>query len=307
MTPESRDHADIGGGTLGSPRVVTPDLLRSWPLPEPTGSKYARGQVLIVGGSCTTPGGVMLAGTAALRMGAGRLSIATAEGVAVQLAVALPVCGSLPLPQDERGSINGERVEELLGDEIARADAVLVGPGLAGGEGTTRLLTAITRMLPEGLPLVLDAAAATTLPDLDSASITAQAGRLVLTPNTPELARLLDVDEVTEDDLARATLQASERLDAVVACGPWVAVDGGLWQVSTGDTGLGTSGSGDVVAGSLAGLIGRGASPLQATVWAKHVHAAAGDVLAARWGRVGYLASEITPELPLVLRSLDGD
>ena len=74
-----------------------------------------------------------------------------------------------------------------------------------------------------------------------------------------------------------------------------------------GDTGLGTSGSGDVVAGAVAGLLARGAEPVQATVWAKHVHAAAGDVLAARWGRVGYLATEMLPELPLVLRSLGGD
>ena len=55
---------------------------------------------------------------------------------------------------------------------------------------------------------------------------------------------------------------------------------------------------------SLVGLLGRGASPVQATVWATHVHAAAGDVLAARWGRIGYLADEVTAELPHVLRSL---
>ena len=70
---------------------------------------------------------------------------------------------------------------------------------------------------------------------------------------------------------------------------------------------LGTSGSGDVLAGALVGLVGRGASPIQATLWAAHVHAAAGDVLAARWGRDGYLADEIALELPCVLRSLGGD
>jgi NAD(P)H-hydrate repair Nnr-like enzyme with NAD(P)H-hydrate dehydratase domain len=240
-------------------------------------------------------------------MGAGRLTVATAEGVAVQLAVALPVCGTLPLPQDEKGFITGERVVALLQDEIARADAVLVGPGLLGDDGTVRLLTAIAGTLPEDLPVVLDAAAVTALPALDNASTGALAGRLVLTPNAQELSPLTDVDEVSEDDVPGATLRISERLDAVVACGPWVAADGGLWKVSTGDTGLGTSGSGDVLAGALVGLAGRGASPLQATVWAKHVHAGAGDVLAARWGRVGYLADEITPELPLVLRSLGGD
>jgi len=305
--PVSPDDADLRGGSLESPRLVTPDLLRAWALPEPTGTKYARGQVLIVGGSCTTPGALLLAGTAALRMGAGRLTVATAEGVAVQLAVALPVCGALPLPQDGEGSITGEQVGDLLQDEIQRADAVLVGPGLRGGDGAVRLLTAIARMLPEDRPVVLDAAAVTALADLDRASAKALGGRLVLTPNTHELAGLLAVAEITDDDLAQATVRISEKLDAVVACGPWVAGDAGLWKVSTGDTGLGTSGSGDVLAGAMAGLVGRGASPLQATVWAKHVHAAAGDVLAARWGRVGYLADEITLELPRVLRSLGGD
>ena len=187
-----------------------------------------------------------------------------------------------------------------------RADAVLVGPGLLGRDATRRLLGAVISMLPDEVPVVLDAAAVTALPDLDDASTAALRGRAVLTPNAHELASLLDRDEVSEDDLAEATLGIAGRLDLVVACGPWVAADG-LWKVSTGDTGLGTSGSGDVLSGALVGLIGRGATPLQATLWAKHVHAAAGDVLAARWGRVGYLADEITPELPLVMRSLGGD
>jgi hydroxyethylthiazole kinase-like uncharacterized protein yjeF len=304
--PERPDDAEHVGGSPESPSLVTPDLLRSWPLPEPGGTKYARGQVLVVGGSCTTPGAVMLAGTAALRMGAGRLSVATAEGVAMPVAVALPVSGTLPLPQDEQGVITGERVVAVLEHEIARANAVLVGPGLLGRDATRRLLSAVVNALPGDLPVVLDAAAVTALPGLDRESTAALRGRTVLTPNTHELASLLDQDEMSEDDVAEATLAISGRLGAVVACGPWVAA-GGLWKVSTGDTGLGTSGSGDVLSGALVGLIGRGASPLQATLWAKHVHAAAGDVLAARWGRVGYLADEITRELPLVLRSLGGD
>src|SRR5689334_18595127 len=176
------------GGTLTAPRAVTPDLLRGWPLPEPDGTKYARGQVLVVGGTCTTPGSVMLASLAALRMGAGRLTVATAEGVAVQLAVALPECGTLPLPQDEDGCVTGEGTGALLEDEITRADAVLVGPGLRTGDGTARLVAEIARLVPEDLPVVLDAAAVTMLSDLDDASVEALAGRLVLTPNAHELA-----------------------------------------------------------------------------------------------------------------------
>lgn len=305
--PESVAREDPVGGGLDSPTVVTPDLLRSWPLPKPAGTKYARGLVLVVGGSTATPGAAILAGTAALRMGAGRLSVATAEGVAVPLAVALPESGTLALPQDEHGCLNGERAGELLGDELARVDAVLIGPGLTHGEGTTQLLAEIAGALPDNLPVVLDAAAVTTVPDLPSVARSGLRGRVVLTPNAQELSRLLDVEEVQDEELAAATLRVSTNHDAVVACGPWVAADGGLWRISTGDTGLGTSGSGDVVSGAVVGLIARGAGMLQATVWAKHVHAAAGDALAARWGRVGFLAREIPPELTLVLRSLDGD
>lgn len=304
MAPEE---TGVPGGEAPAPQVVTPDLLRSWPLPEPTGTKYARGQVLVVGGSTTTPGAVMLAGTAALRMGAGRLTVATAEGVAMQVAVALPVCGTLPLPQDDQGAITGVRAGELLAEEIVRADAVLVGPGLRGGDGAVRLLDAVVRCLPEGLPIVLDAAALAALPDLDDETRRGLGGRVVLTPNAQELASLLGMADVAEDDVCSATLRVSSDLDAVVGCGPWVASKGRLWKVSTGDTGLGTSGSGDVVAGAVVGLLARGADTLQATIWSKHVHAAAGDVLAARWGRVGFLATEVLPELPLVLRSLGGD
>ena len=303
----AQDDQEARGGTTEAPRPVTPDLLRAWPLPETSGTKYARGQVLVVGGSCTTPGAVMLAGVAALRMGAGRLTVATAEGVATEVAVALPECGTLPLPQDEDGAITGQRAESLLGDELARADAVVLGPGLRGGEGAVHLVDAIASGTPDDVPVVLDAAALAALPDAAGSSLERLGGRLVLTPNAGELARLLRVDEVPEEELAAASSEAADRFKAVVGCGPFIAAGGGVWSVSTGDTGLGTSGSGDVVAGVVAGLLARGAEPVQATAWAKHVHAAAGDVLAARWGRVGYLASEMLPELPLVLRSLGGD
>jgi hydroxyethylthiazole kinase-like uncharacterized protein yjeF len=301
-------HDDVArGGTPDSPRPVTPDVLRAWPLPEASGTKYARGQVLVVGGSCTTPGAVILAGVAALRMGAGRLTLATAEGVATHVAVALPECGTCPLPQDAEGAITGEGVEALLENEVGRADALLLGPGLRSGDGAVRLVDAIASSSPGDVPIILDAAALTALPDAADSSVERLRGRLVLTPNAGELAALLGVDEVPEEDLATASLDVADRFDAVVGCGPFIAASGGIWSVSTGDTGLGTSGSGDVVAGAVAGLLARGAEPAQATAWSKHVHAAAGDVLSARWGRVGYLATEMLPELPLVLRSLGGD
>lgn len=249
----------------------------------------------------------MLAGTAALRMGAGRLSIGVAAGIAPHIAVAMPECGATALPEDEDGAVTGDRAAELLRKEIERADAVLVGPGLSGGDGARRLLSEVVSVLPADVPVVLDASGLTVLPELDQAQQDQLRGRVVLTPNTGELRRLVGWDEIPGERVVEATVAASQRYGAVVGCDTWVAWDGGLWQVTTGDTGLGTSGSGDVVAGAAVGLLSRGAGLAQALVWGKYVHAAAGDALAMRFGRIGFLASELPPQLPLVLRSLRGD
>ncbi|GAA1394338.1 NAD(P)H-hydrate dehydratase [Luteococcus peritonei] len=295
------------GGTLAHPMLITPAMLRSWPLPEPTGSKYRRGQVLVVGGARFTPGAAMLAGLAGLRVGAGRLSLGVAESVAGRVAVAIPESGAFGLAEDDEGSVSGEAVAQVLGKEIGRTDALLVGPGLDEPEGTIRLLTEILAELPSEVPVVLDAFGATVLPDLDPALLKQLSGRLVLTPNAGELARLLELDELDEEDVAQASLDCAKRYGAAVGCNSWVVHEGRVWQVTTGDTGLGTSGSGDVVAGAVAGLLSRGASLPQALGWGKYVHAAAGDALVARFGRVGYLAGELLPELPRVLSSLGGD
>jgi len=297
----------VRGGTPDSPRPVTPHLLEDWSLPEPEGSKYSRGQALVVGGARATPGGVILAGRAALRTGAGRLSVALAESVARHVAVALPECGARGLAEDERGSVTGEGAGEVLASELERADALLVGPGLDDADGAARLLDELVPGLAGTTPVVLDAYGLTSLPRAAPATADALRGRLVLTPNAHELARLLHRDDLPEDEVADAALEAAERFAAVVGCSTVVVADGEVWEMTTGDTGLGTSGSGDVVAGAAVGLLSRGASPVQALVWAKYVHAAAGDDLVMRFGRVGYLAGELVDQLPRVLRSLRGN
>jgi len=299
--PSSPDHDRAG---IPPAHEVTPSLLRSWPLPAAADSKYGRGQVLIVGGAARTPGAVQLAGLAALRVGAGHLTMAVAAAAAVPLAVATPEAGVVGLPQNERGSVLGSDLSAIA-DDLGSAQVVTVGVGLDDPEETALLLGNLVPQLDDEAWLVLDAYALGVLPGLEPEVLAPVRGRLVLTPNSQEAGRLLGRD-LGEDEQAEADVrEIAAHYDAVVTCSGVVAnAAGELWRVGAGNGGLATSGSGDVMVGAVAGLLGRAADADQATCWGTHVHAAAGDRLAARVGTVGFLARELLPELPVVLSEL---
>jgi len=283
--------------------VVTPGLLRGWPLPglDDGGDKHARGTVLVVGGAVSTPGAVLLAGLGALRAGAGRLSVATVRSTSVALAVALPEALVEGLPEDAGGSLDPDCAEQVVAS-CAGSAAVVLGPGLLG-DGVAGLLEGVLPDLARDAEaaLLLDAVALVALagrPQL----LEGLAGRVVLTPNGGEMAALLDGDERDGEDAARAV---AERYGAVVAVrGSVAAPDGRVWRDEAGGIGLGTSGSGDVLAGVVGGLLARGCPPEQAAVWGQYLHAAAGDRLSERVGRVGFLARELLDEVPAVLTGL---
>lgn len=287
------------------PTIVTPSLLRDWSLPSPGGSKYGRGQVLVVGGARQTPGAALLAGLSALRVGAGRLTIAVAESVAVALAVAVPEAGVVGLPENADGSVLGSSSGDRLAASVERADAVLIGSGLDDPDETAALLRTILPLLGSDTAVLLDAFALGVLIDVDEV-VEVCGGRLVLTPNEAEAARLLTGTTDPIDDMPGAVLEIARKYRAVVSCHGWIGdPTGALWQVATGHSGLGTSGSGDVLAGGLIGLLARGADPAQAACWATHIHAAAGDRLSAKVGSLGFLARELVDQLPVVITELD--
>jgi ADP-dependent NAD(P)H-hydrate dehydratase len=276
--------------------VVTPQLLRQWALPEVDdgGDKNARGTVLVAGGSASTPGALLLTGLAALRTGAGKLQMVTVEATSVALAVSVPEAGVTGVGEDPLG--------EAAADEVVarseRATAVVLGPGLMDKDGALALLRAVLPRL-EDTPVVLDGLALTALagqPDLLSGVAA------VLTPNSGELAALLDGQEL---EGLEAAAEVARRYGAVVSSPGWVAApDDRCWRVEAGGIGLGTSGSGDVLAGLVGGVLARGASPEQAAAWGQYLHSAAGDQLTARIGRVGFLARELLDEVPTVLGTL---
>jgi hydroxyethylthiazole kinase-like uncharacterized protein yjeF len=271
--------------------VLDEALLKRLPLPAPQGGdKDERGRVLAIAGSSEVPGAAILTGVAALRAGAGKLQVACEGGLVTALGVAIPEARVFAIRQ--------ARVIEALG----RCDAAVIGPGLIDETAASDLARTIAAA-PGAQPLVIDAAALCELGTV--------ARPLVLTPHAGEMAKLAgaEKDEVEADPAAFA-LKTARKLGAVVALKGAVthlaAQDGRILRHDGGSIGLATSGSGDVLAGIVAGLLARGAEPLAAAAWAVVVHARAGAALSARIGAVGLLARELLDEIPGTLRRLGG-
>jgi hydroxyethylthiazole kinase-like uncharacterized protein yjeF len=289
----------VSTSDLRNATTVDADFLRGWPLPEPGGSKRDRGDVLVVGGAARSPGAAQLAGLAALRVGAGRLTLAVGSSVAPGVAVAVPECGVIPLEETADGSIRGRSLPRAAAD-LKRAGGVLVGPGLDDVRETKRMLRRLPALVARDTTVVLDAFALGAIAGRPGLG---KVRRRILTPNTDEAALLLGR---SIRDLDHDTVAIARRYSAVVSCfGRVAAPNGRLLLVRGGGPGLGTSGSGDALAGAIAGLAARGCEPLQATAWGTFLHAAAGDSLAREVAQLGFLASEIVRQLPHELAAVE--
>jgi hydroxyethylthiazole kinase-like uncharacterized protein yjeF len=287
------------------PLLISPQLLRTWPLPQPdeASDKEARGRVLVVGGGREMPGAVVLAATAAARAGAGKLQIATGRSVALHVAAVVPEARVFALPETRTGALAATGVAQI-GEHLNEASAVLVGPGMIDEAAIARFLKSLLARL-DGPALVLDANALTLLARAAS-SLKRMRGRVVLTPHAEEMAELLQTDEAAvERDRVGALCAAVARFNAVVALKGRetlvAAPDSCVYVNRAGNVGLATSGSGDTLAGLIAGLCARGAAPLQATVWGVYLHARAGERLARKLGPLGYLARELPAEVPALM------
>ena len=296
------------GKKTRQPAAVTLQLLRRRPLPvhETDAGKDERGTIVVIGGERSTPGAVALSATAALRAGAAKLQIATASSVASVLAVAVPEALVVSLAETRQGAIH-KRAAAALAARISRADAVVLGPGMVDHGATNSFLTALFDRLDRGPVLVLDAGAVSTL-DGNAALLARHEGNLILTPHAGEMAALLgeDMESVLEKPLELALSAATTYRAVTLLKGSETLVarpDGRAWRYTGGDVGLATSGSGDVLAGIIAGLAARGADATTAALWGVYLHGEAGNALAARQGRIGFLAREISAELPRIMET----
>ncbi|WP_404336732.1 NAD(P)H-hydrate dehydratase [Sphingomonas sp. MMS12-HWE2-04] len=272
------------------------------PLPEPDADtdKNSRGRVLAAGGSLTVPGALRLTGEAALRAGAGKVQLATVTLATLPLGIAMPEAAVYALPANAAGELADAAGETLCG-YLERCDALVLGPGMGAEAGAEAILRPVLAAAGAHQSIVLDAAAIPAVAAMPDA--VRRQGRIILTPHAGEMARLMDCDEQeakrNPEALARS---AADRFGAVVllkGAETWIAApDGSMLHYPGGGHGLATGGSGDILAGIIAGLLSRGAAPLTASAWGVWLHGEAGRACANRIGPMGFLARELLPEIP---------
>ena len=267
--------------------------LSQHPLPPVTdGDKESKGSILVIAGSRQVPGAALLTATAAMRAGAGKLTIATAESIALALGLAMPEAMVVGLPEDDMAS---GRLPEL----IDKVDGIVAGPGMVDAKACAAVAA---KLIACDCPVALDAG---LLRELDPPAHD-RSSPAILLPHSGELASLLDCEEeVIKRDPVGCGRQAARRYKSLVLVkGPTshvVTPDGEVWTYDGGSPGLGVSGSGDVLAGIVGGLLARGAEPLSALLWSVWLHGEAGAALTAKVGPLGFLARQIADEVPALL------
>jgi ADP-dependent NAD(P)H-hydrate dehydratase len=229
------------------------------------------------------------------------------ESMSAALAVEIPEARVVAMRETACGSIDQDAADRLVALST-EYDAVLLGPGTVDPESVGRLVCAVLGSASSPTTIVLDAAALGAVGSHPDAVAGCDADVLLI-PNTKEMATLLARDETwVHDEPVKSLDEALTTYETPVAlrgADTWVtAPDHELYVEYDGTPALATSGSGDVFAGALAGLLARGAPPIVALLWAVHIHATTGTALARKLG-VGVLASDLVDALPVTLASFE--
>lgn len=277
---------------LSFDRVTAPPVL---PVRKDDAHKGDQGRVLVVAGSRGMSGAACLAATAALRGGAGLVTAAIPEGIQNIVAGFEPSYLTIGLPEDEQGRTKPTSLKRLA-EVLAVQDAVAIGPGLGQSAGLQELVQELYDSVP--VPMVVDADALNLLarrPYL--VKRVSDAAPRVLTPHPGEFARLTGLATVAiQQDREQHAVEFARQNNVVVVLKGYgtIVTDGQrLWVNDTGNSGLATGGTGDVLTGIVAALLAQHLPPFEAAQLAVHVHGVAGDLAAEELSKPGMIASDL--------------
>ena len=278
------------------------------PLPQrpPDANKGDFGKVLVVGGSRGMSGAPCMAAKAAYRSGAGLVRMAVPLAIWDIVATKIDECLTVGLPQTRYGSLSNRALSQLihLNDW---ADAVVLGPGLTQDEETGETLREYVPKMDAAL--VLDADGLNAFGgQIEKLKAGDSRNRRVLTPHPGEMARLLGVSiPEVQSDRPGAAAQCARRSGCVAVlkgAGTLVCDGSRLYKNTTGNPGMATGGTGDVLSGVIGALFGQGLSAFDAACLGVYLHGLAGDLAAERLGVWSLMAGDMIDELPNAFKSL---
>ncbi len=263
------------------------------------GHKGDFGKVCIVAGSVGMSGAGALAGRSALRAGAGLVRVATPKSVLPIVASIEPSFTTVLLPEDSAGRISSRAINIIL-DAVSENDALAFGPGIGVSGGLRSVLESLLER--EQLRLVIDADGLNNLSGIKNWSEKLKA-ELILTPHPGEMKRLWSSvfrEQMPSERRAQAGQLAQRTKTIVVLKGAGTVVTDGqkVYINKTGNPGMATAGSGDVLTGVITALIGQGLSSFDAAVLGVYIHGLAGDIAADKLGQVSMMATDIIESLP---------
>ena len=260
------------------------------------------GRVLLIGGSRGMVGSITMSAIASLRSGVGAVVVAIPDRCLDSVAGAELSLMTLPLADTGDGRFANSACDELV-DRLTWASAIACGPGMGTDTGATRIVERL--VADRDRPRVLDADALNILAQ-NPQLIKRIVGPIVLTPHPGELERLTNVSAKNRPEQLAAAMELANRCQAIIVVkgGPTVVVDGNQqWTCETGNPGMATAGSGDVLTGIVAGILAQSYSPWDAARLAIHLHGAAGDLAAKHYGQISMIASDLLTFLPEAIRS----
>jgi hydroxyethylthiazole kinase-like uncharacterized protein yjeF len=265
------------------------------------------GKTLVLAGSTGLTGAAKLCAESALRSGAGMVTLGCPARLNAIFEAGLTEVMTVPLPDTPSGSLKSAAVTALE-QSLDWCDVVALGPGL-GSEAETRGF--VVELLKSGAhhPLVIDADGLNHLAD-DTAVLKAYEHEVVLTPHLGEFARLTGMahDEISQNPVSAITQYAQAWGVVILLKGATTLVANPAGEVYfnlTGNSGMATAGSGDVLTGLIAGFLGQGLDATQSAVLAAFVHGAAGDAAAARLGERGMTAGDLLERIPATMKELE--
>lgn len=285
--------------------------------------KGSFGRVLIIAGSKGMIGAPALVANAALRSGAGLVTVACPESIQRAVAMLCPCATTVPLPEEHRGLINPAKMAARLGEagligKTGRPNVIAAGPGI-GQDSASHAKAIVSTLLnlrkQLDIPMVLDAdalnAIALVATELNE---TPQLPCCVITPHPGEMAKLskstiVDVQAerrefaaAASDGFSSAQNEAGRTIVVLKGAGTLVTDGTMMYENNTGNPGMATGGSGDVLTGVIAGLLGQRLSLMDASILGVHVHGLAGDLAAERTGEISLIATDLIDELPNAFR-----